>query len=239
MATKAASAATARRSRSALIAVAGIDAGQRVLDVGAGTGALSEQLAAVVGAGRVSAVDLDSDALVVLRHRVPGVDARVARAETLPYADAEFDATLAQLVLTLVDDGPRAAAQMRRVTRPGGVVAACVWDFSAGMTVLRAFWDSASTVAPRAAAEHDQARTRPYATLTELERLWGDAGLRAVTTGALVASTRYRDFDDLWQPLTMTDGAPGLFLATLDDDQRARQGRARRAPVRAARRLHA
>jgi SAM-dependent methyltransferase len=201
----------------ALIEVAGLEPGQRVLDVGAGTGALTGRLAALLGPTLVFAVDPDVDSLTVLRERLPGVEARVARAEELAYADGAFDATLAQLVVGLVDDAPRAAREMRRVTRAGGVVATCVWDFGHGMTVLRAFWDAARSVVPQAADEHDQAHTRPYATRAELERLWRGAGLRLVTTGELVAGARYRDFDDLWQPLAVPDGAPGVFLAGLGE----------------------
>jgi SAM-dependent methyltransferase len=205
-----------------LIGIAGVRAGQRVLDVGAGSGALTAPLARRLGATHVRAIDPDAEALSALRERLPRVEARVGRAEELPYADGEFDATLAQLVVGLVDDAPRAAREMRRVTRAGGVVATCVWDFAEGMTVLRAFWDAARAVAPDAAGEHDQAQTHRYSTPGELDELWRAAGLISITSGALVATARYRDFDDLWEPLAIPDGAPGVFLATLDRERRMR-----------------
>ena len=196
--------------------------GQRVLDVGCGSGALTERLAATVGADNVVAVDQSPAAVVACRTRVPGVDVRPGFAEELPFDDAFFDTVLAQLVFGFVSDSLGAAREMRRVTRPGGAVATCVWDFADGMTVLRAYWDAARSIDAATAAAHDQAVTHKNATPEQLERLWNEAGLREVGTGALTAGTDYADFDDLWQPLTIPDGAPGRFYETLDGDQRQR-----------------
>ena len=202
-----------------LIAVARVRPGQRALDVGCGTGALTEPLARLVGAGRVVAVDPDLEALDACRARLPGVDVRVGSAEALPCEDGEFDAVLAQLVVGLLTDAAQGAAEMRRVARSGAPVATCVWDFGGGMTVLRAFWDAAIALDPRA-AEHDQASTRPYSTREELHALWRAAGLRDVASGALVVGADYRDFDDLWDPLVAPDGAPGRYCAALDHAHR-------------------
>ena len=201
-----------------LIDVAAVRPGQRALDVGCGSGALAERLAHLVGAEQVVAIDPDAEAVEACRARLPGVDVRVGAAEDLPFEDDEFDAVLAQLVVGLLTDAARGAAEMRRVARPGAPVATCVWDFGAGMTVLRAFWDAAVERDPRA-AEHDQASTRPYSTREELHALWDATGLHDVSSGAMVVGADYRDFDDLWAPLVSPDGAPGRYFATLDDAQ--------------------
>jgi SAM-dependent methyltransferase len=190
-----------------------------VLDVGCGSGALTAPLVERLGAAQVFGVDPDEAAGAACRARLPSVDVRVASADALPHADGRFDLVLAQLVLSLLADADAGVREMRRVARPGGVVAACVWDFGGGMTVLRTFWDAASSLDP-AAASRDQATTRPFATREELEALWRRAGLGAITTGAIAAEASYHDFEDLWGPLVEPDGPPGLYYATLSADGR-------------------
>ncbi len=203
----------------ALIEVSGVSAGQKALDLGCGTGALTAPLAEALGAGNVVGADPDSEALAVCASRVSGVELVEARAEDLPLADDTFDAVLAQLVIGLMDDPPVGVREMRRVTRPGGVATACVWDFGGGMTALRSFWDAALAVDPDGAARHDQAKTRPYSSPGELEELWADAGFAAVTSGALTAGSEYSGFADLWEPMTVPDGGPGRYYATLSEGQ--------------------
>jgi ubiquinone/menaquinone biosynthesis C-methylase UbiE len=203
----------------ALIGVSGIEPGGRVLDVGCGSGALTARLAEIVGPENVAGIDPSADALAECRSRIPGVELHEARAEELPFADASFDAVLAQLVIGLMGDARAGATEMRRVARLGAPVSTCVWDFGAGMTVLRAFWDAARAIDPRA-AHHDQARTRPYSTRAELEALWSEAGMSEVSAGELVVGAEYRDFDDLWEPMTIPDGGPGVFYKTLLRGQR-------------------
>lgn len=199
-----------------LIRASGVTPGQRVLDVGCGAGALTERLAALLGRNSVCAVDPAPDAVSVTRRRLPGIDVRVAPAEELPFPDAEFDAVLAQLVVSFMSDPVAGAREMSRVAKPGAPIATCVWDFGAGMTVLRHFWDAAAQV-DTAARDHDQAATHRYATAESLAELWTAAGLSDVTTGELEAGTDYADFDDLWEPMTIPDGAPGRYLEQLDE----------------------
>lgn len=205
----------------ALIDVTGVREGHEALDVGCGSGALAERLVARLGAGNVSAVDPSPEALAACRARLPALDAQAGFAEDLPFADERFDAVLAQLVFGFVEDGAAAAAEMRRVARPRGAVATCVWDFAEGMTVLRTFWDAARDVDPAAAAAHDQAATHRNSRREDLDRLWRGAGLRDVETGALSVTADYMGFDDLWEPLTMPDGSPGRFYSTLDERARS------------------
>lgn len=197
---------------------------EAVLDVGCGSGALTERIAAEVGTHRVFGVDPSAEDLQTCAQRVPGADLRVGSVEQLPFGDATMDAVAAQLVVGLLPDAPAGVREMCRVSRPDGVVAGCVWDFGGEMTVLRTFWDAAGEVVA-SATEHDQARTQHYTTPSELTDLWTAAGLVRVTSGELVVESTYRDVDDLWLPLAAPGGAPGDFLALLDPEQ---QGSVRR-----------
>jgi ubiquinone/menaquinone biosynthesis C-methylase UbiE len=203
----------------ALLQAAGVRAGQRALDIGCGGGALTKPLAELLGAANVAAIDPDAVAVAACRTRLPGVDVRVAAAEALPFSDREFDAVLAQLVVSFMLDAQAGVGEMRRVTRRGGVVVTCVWDFAGGMTLLRTFWDAAVAL-DAAAASRDQAKTRSFATPGELSALWRGAGLDNVTTGELRAGARYTDFEDLWGPLVAPDGSPGAYYAELETRHR-------------------
>ena len=199
----------------ALIDVAGVEPGQRALDVGCGPGGLATALAEVVGPEHVAAVDPSQPFVSVCRARLPSADVRVAAAEELPFADDSFDAALAQLVVNFMDDAERGVGEMKRVVKPGGAVAACTWDYRDGMTLLRAFWDAARDVAPEEAAKADEASIMRYATLDELTALWRQVGLEEVEGGELSVSAHYDDFDDLWSPFPTGIGPAGAFCASL------------------------
>jgi SAM-dependent methyltransferase len=172
-----------------LIEVAGIRAGQRVLDVGCGPGPLSRALAE--RSAVVAAIDPSADFVAACHARVPDADVRVGVAEDLPFPSDSFDATLAQLVVQLMSDRDAGVAEMVRVTREGGVVAACVWD-STTMPVLRAFWDAALAAAPERASAIDDGRRVGYEDPDRLGELWQARGLVDVSTGELwcVPTTR-------------------------------------------------
>ncbi len=199
----------------AFLQVVGMRPGWRALDVGCGTGALTTELVARLGAHNVAAVDPAFEDVEVCRSRLPGVDVREAVAEALPFPDDCFDLVLAQLVVSLMSDPDAGVREMRRVTRPGGPVAACGWDFAEGMVLLRSFWDAAAQLDP-AARSADQARTRPLGTPAELQALFQRAGLDDVRTGELIARADYADFEDLWEPLVAPDGPPGAYWINLD-----------------------
>jgi SAM-dependent methyltransferase len=211
------------RLAEALCAKAGVAAGQRALDVGCGTGALVERLAALLGPENVAAVEPSGSFAAAAQARVPGARIVVGSAEELPFPADEFDATLSQLVVNFLDDAERGLAEMARVTRPGGVVAGCVWDYGGGMTMLRAFWDAAG---PGAA---DEAATMRYATPAELGALW-ETAVSDVEVSPVVVEASYADFDDLWAPFPTGVGPAGAYTASLDDDARAalREAYARR-----------
>jgi ubiquinone/menaquinone biosynthesis C-methylase UbiE len=195
---------------------AGIRPGQRALDVGCGSGALLLALATIVGEENAVGVDPSEPFLEAARAKVPGARLVVGSAEALPFGDGEFDAALAQLVINFLDDPKAGVAEMTRVTRPGGVVAACVWDYSGGMTLLRTFWESALAVDPegaKARMEHQM----PFARPEELEELWS-SGLTDVTVSPIDIEASYEDFDDLWTPFLGGVGPAGSYAASLEPD---------------------
>jgi len=204
----------------AMLDFAGVGAGMRVLDVGCGTGALAGQAAARVGAANVAGADPSEPFVESCRRRVPEADVRVAPAESLPFDDDSFDAVMAQLAVQFMSDAPRGVSEMARVARPGGVVAACVWDYADRMRLLRAFWDAAVAVDPGSAAR-DEARLLRYAKADELGALWSEAGLADVATEGLEVEAAYDDFDDLWLPFLAGVGPAGAYAASLDPDGQA------------------
>ena len=202
-----------------LIRVAGVGRGDSALDVGCGPGALASELAAVVGEENVAAVDPSQPFVEACRLRLPRADVRVAAAEQLPFADETFDAVLAQLVVNFMDDAHSGVRELRRVARPGGAVAACVWDYADGMTMLRAFWDAARSLD---AAAPDEGAEMEYCREGELGALWEAAGLADVQHGALVVEADYDDFDDYWWPFTTGVAPSGAYCAALDPERRER-----------------
>jgi SAM-dependent methyltransferase len=202
----------------ALTEVVGITPGMRLLDVGCGPGGLTQALAAVVGGENVSAVDPSEPFVNTCRQRVPGADVRVGSAEALPFPDASFDGALAQLVVNFMTDAKRGVAEMKRVVRPGGFVAACTWDYADGMTMLRAFWEAALEVAPEEAAQADEA-TMPYCNPPELTDLFQGVGLEGLEVGELSVSADYEGFDDYWAPFPTGLAPSGAFCASLDPER--------------------
>jgi SAM-dependent methyltransferase len=204
----------------ALIAFAGVEQGQRAVDVGCGPGALTIALAGRLGAPNVAAADPSETFVEACRERAPGVEVVLAAAEELPFADDSFDAALSQLVVNFMRDPRSGTRELARVTRAGGVVAACVWDYAGEMTLLRAFWDAAREIDPERAARADEGAVMAWCADGELGELWRAAGLRDVRTGELVVSVAYASFEDLWSPLPTGIAPAGAFCASLDDDRR-------------------
>jgi SAM-dependent methyltransferase len=201
------------------VEAAGVRAGDRALDVGCGPGALTSELVALLGAERVAAVDPSASFADACRRRLPGVQVEVGSGEQLPFADGAFDRALAQLVVNFMTDPPAGVREMQRVTRPGGAVAAAVWDYAGEMTLLRCFWDAAVALDP-AAAERDEGRCMPFCTAGALGDLWSAAGLADVRVRPVVVDAGYDDFEDLWQPLELGVAPSGAYATSLAPEHR-------------------
>jgi ubiquinone/menaquinone biosynthesis C-methylase UbiE len=192
---------------------AGVGTGQRVLDVGCGSGVLTEELARRVGADHVSGVD-PSPLLEACAERVPGAELERGAAETLPWPDDSFDAAVAQLVIHFVDDPAAGVAEMARVTRPGGVVAACSWDSSGGMEMLGVYWQAARELDDDIAGE-----SRSFGNLEELDALWRELGLEDVKAGPIEVSSDYADFNELWGTVLLGVGPAGEYVVSLPPER--------------------
>jgi SAM-dependent methyltransferase len=195
---------------------AGVQAGQRALDVGSGPGALTAELAARLGADRVAAVDPSAPFVAALAERLPGVQVAKAPAEALPFADGEFDAALAQLVVHFMSDPVAGLREMARVTRPGGVVAACVWDHAGERSPLAVFWRAARELDPGARDESELAGAHEG----HLVELLGQAGIGAIEATVLEVAFRPATFEEWWDPFLLGIGPAGDYVAALDDDTR-------------------
>ncbi len=191
-----------------------VDVGEKVLDVGCGTGALTAHLLSV--GAEVAAIDPSPPFIDAIRERFPAVDACGGTAEELPYDSAAFDAALAQLVVHFMTDPVVGIRQMARVTRRGGVVAACVWDGPTG--ALAPFWDAVHMIDPDA---EDEALLSG-AHKGHLTELFEAAGLGDVDEAAIAVDVVHPTFEEWWEPYTFGVGPAGDYVQRLDDDARAR-----------------
>ena len=197
--------------------LAGVRSGQRALDVGCGPGALTAELVARLGAVAVAAVDPSQSFVAAARARNPGADIRQASAEQLPFQDETFDAVLAQLVVHFMTDPVAGLTEMARVTRRGGVVAACVWDFAGGQGPLGTFWRAAHDLDPDVHDESGLAGAREG----HLAETFTAAGLREIEETTLSASLEHPSFDEWWEPFTRGVGPAGSHVAGLTPERQA------------------
>lgn len=209
--------------------------GGRWLDVGCGTGALSGAILERRAPQSVIGLDRSPGFVAYARQQVPDPRARfvAADAQALPLAEASADAAVAALVLNFVPQPERAVAGMARAVRPGGPVAGYVWDYAAGMQLLRAFWEAATALDPAAAALDEGVRF-PLCAPGPLQALFEAAGLRAVAVQALDIPTIFRDFDDYWAPFLGGQGPAPTYVQGLDAEQRAALRERLRATLPAA-----
>lgn len=198
--------------------LAGVRAGQRVLDVGSGPGALTSELVMRLGPAGVSAVDPSERFVAAAQARNPGVDVHRASAEQLPFPDGAFDAALAQLVVHFMSDPVAGVTEMARVTRRDGVLAACVWDHGAdGQGPLSVFWQAARAIDPEVDDESELAGTREG----QLAVVFEAAGLHEIQEAVLSVSVEHRSFEEWWEPYTHGVGPAGSHLAGLDAERQA------------------
>ena len=197
---------------------AGVEPGQRALDVGCGAGALTAVLAERLGSERVAALDPSEPFVDAARLRLPSVDIRLASAESIPFDDDGFDVTLAELVVQFMSDPVGGVIEMARVTRPGGTLAACVWDHGTDRGALSPFWKVARKLDPGVDDESGLTGVRDG----QLVDVFRAAGVRDIRSTALTVSVEYQSFEEWWQPYLLGVGPAGAYVATLSDEERAR-----------------
>ena len=195
--------------------LAGVRPGQRALDVGCGPGALTAELVSRLGADAVTAVDPSQPFVEAARARYPGVTVLRASAEDMPFEDGIFDVALAQLVVHFMRDPVGGLAEMRRVTRREGVVAACVWDHGGSQGPLRVFWQAARELDPAVDDESRLAGVREG----HLGELFEAAGLRSIQQSTLSVGVGHQSFDEWWEPFTRGVGPAGAHVASLRPDR--------------------
>jgi len=186
-------------------------AGQRALDVGCGPGALTSELVERLGSSAVFAVDPSESFVAAARQRNPGVEVRRASAEELPFPPGAFDATIAQLVVHFMPDPNKGLAEMARVTRRDGVVAACVWDHGGSQGPLSLFWGAARGLDPAVVDESKLPGVREG----HLATLFRAAGLREIEPAVLSVSLEHATFDAWWEPFTRGVGPAGSYFASI------------------------
>ncbi len=207
--------------------------GQSWLDVGCGSGALSEAVLANHAPASLTAVDPSEGFVSTARMRLgAAVQCRVGNALALPLADASVALAVSGLVLNFLSDPVRALAEMRRVTVPGGTVALYVWDYPGTMDMLTHFWDVAAELDPNASGLHEAKRFAHW-TPPALTDLFGQAGLLEIVTAPIEIDTTFKDFDDYWQPFLGGQGPAPTYLLSLDpvDQDRLRERLLERLPI--------
>jgi len=199
-----------------------VPARRRWLDVGCGTGALTEVVVEVGEARSVVGVDPSAGFVQHARARSFGtaeVQFLQGDALALPVGSVDFDVVVSGLVLNFVPEPGRMVAEMSRAGRPGGTIALYVWDMSGGMELLARFWEAAMEVDPSAAASDEAARFREICAPEPLEALFGDAGLSDVVTRPIDVPTVFRDLDDYWTPFLGGQGPAPAYLVSLPPDR--------------------
>ncbi|WP_157440443.1 class I SAM-dependent methyltransferase [Actinokineospora inagensis] len=193
--------------------------GLRWLDVGCGTGALTAHVLSAAEPAHVVGVDPSMGFLSSARAAAPRASFLRAGAESLPLLARSVHVVVSGLALNFVPDPARALAEFTRVTPPGGVIAAYVWDYGDGMAMIRTFWDTATALDPTAATHHEGHRF-PLCRPDPLTHLWTAAGLDQVTVHPIEIPTTFTDFDDYWTPFLGGQGPAPTYIQSLPADHR-------------------
>ena len=212
-----------RKIAKEFLAWLGVSPGQAWGDVGCGTGALVDVILAEYEPQSITAIDRAEGFIAEARRRIADSRARfeVGDATALPWPSGSCDVTVSGLVLNFVSDAGSLAREMSRVTRPGGRVAAYVWDYGRGMQMMRYFWDVAVELNPRDSTL-DQGQRFPLCQPEPLEALFRASGLTSISVRSIEIPTVFRDFDDYWMPFLGKQGAAPTYLASLDHENQIR-----------------
>jgi SAM-dependent methyltransferase len=191
-----------------------------VLDVGCGTGALSFAIAKSERVSKIVRLDLSEAFLGFARSKTDDrwISFELGDAQNLRFSNASFDQCLALLVMRFIPDAPKAVREMRRVTRPGGIVATAMWDITGGNQLNDALSDAALSLDPNAPQEKDMPGV--YGTAQELMSLWTAAGIKNIEVKNIVFPCGFESFDDFWQPLTEGQGPAGAYLRRISENHR-------------------
>ncbi len=198
-----------------VVDAAGVAAGGQALDVGCGTGALTAELARRLGPESVSALDPSEPFVAAVRERLPGVSVHLGVGEALPFADRTFDAALAQLVLSFLEDGRQGIAGMTRVTRPGGLVAICDWR-PGGESPTLPFWRGVRRLDAHPRGQRRSRRRKPMTALFEGQ------GLLEIESFRTTATVRYERFEEWWMPITEGVGPAATYARRLGPEKKER-----------------
>ncbi|MEI9417724.1 class I SAM-dependent methyltransferase, partial [Mesorhizobium sp. Cs1321R2N1] len=203
---------------------AGLAPGEKILDVGCGTGSLTFELAKSAELAAITAIDFSPVFVEAAKRRNtdPRIEIKQADATALPFADNAFDRALALLVLHFVPEAGKAVAEMRRVTRPGGVVAAVVWDHLGGMAGMRMMIDTVAALSEGGRQLRSRYCFQPMMQPGEMKRTFVEQGLADVTETELMIRMDYQDFADYWAPISAGEGPLGKYMTTLEAAERER-----------------
>jgi SAM-dependent methyltransferase len=208
-----------RRLAPLFLDFAGVADGERIIDVGCGTGSLTFLIPARANISTIDAIDYEEQFIEALRQRNtdPRITAGQGDACALPFGENQFDRALSMLVLHFVSDPLQAVREMLRVVRPGGIVAATVWDTFGGMPSQRIFWDTIAAIEPSALGRRSLSLVRPMTFPGEMTRAFVGAGLLQIAEATLTIRMEFAKFDDYWLPLINGQGTLSAFLSTLPE----------------------
>ena len=208
-----------RRLAPLFVKFAGVGDGERMLDVGSGTGPLALVIAGETRQSEVVGIDPSRSYVDFANQRTsdPRIKFQVGDAQKLDFPSGTFDRCLSLLVMNFIPDARKAMTEMCRVTKPGGWVAACVWDYSDGMKMLRIFWDAVGAIDP--ANPHDESNM-PLCRKGQLAALWREVGLKDVEEKELVIDMQFTSFEDYWAPFLEAQGPAGVYVTNLSQERR-------------------
>jgi SAM-dependent methyltransferase len=226
-----------RRLAPLFIGFAGAADGERILDVGCGTGSLTFALAGTADLAEIAAIDYSPVFVeeAIRRNSDPRIKIRQGDATALSFESGTFDRALALLVLHFIPEPGKAVAEMRRVVRPGGVVAAAVWDHLGGMPGMRMMIDTVAALGEGGRKLRSRYCFQPMMQPGELQRTFVEQGLVDVAETELMIRMDYQNFDDYWAPIAAGEGPLGAYMATLETGERARTDAAMRDAYEAGR----